>query len=285
MRSIGLALGCLVIPAGAALAQQLPLEPPKQFGTSITGAFEGWFDNPDGSHSFLVGYLNRNRSREVDIPVGPQNQIEPGGPDRGQPTHFLPGRQWGMFVVTVPKEFSAEQRLVWTIIVNGQSNSIPLHLHPDYNISPLIDASGNTPPVMRFEERGAEIQGPIGNVAAAINRATSMSAPLPLSVWVTDDMKYTTDTNAPMRASRPPVTLVFTKYRGAGSVTFDPAKVNAERIPGGAAAFQGKGTTTVKFSEPGEYMLQVTANDYSGVGGLGFECCWTTAIVKVAVTH
>src|SRR6266478_1789979 len=50
-------------------AQQLPSEPPKQFGTSITGAFEGWFDNPDGSHSLLVGYLNRNRAQELDIPI------------------------------------------------------------------------------------------------------------------------------------------------------------------------------------------------------------------------
>ena len=33
--------------AGAVLAaqQQLPSEPPRQFGTSITGAFEGWFDD------------------------------------------------------------------------------------------------------------------------------------------------------------------------------------------------------------------------------------------------
>ena len=36
-------------------ARRLPDEPPKQFGTSITGSFEGWFDNKDGSHSFLVG--------------------------------------------------------------------------------------------------------------------------------------------------------------------------------------------------------------------------------------
>ena len=65
-----------------ASAQQLPIEPPKQFGTSITGAFEGWFDNPDGSHSFLVGYLNRNRAQELDVPIGPNNLMEPGGPDR-----------------------------------------------------------------------------------------------------------------------------------------------------------------------------------------------------------
>jgi hypothetical protein len=39
----------------------------------------------------------------------------------------------------------------------------------------------------------------------------------------------------------------------------------------------------VTFSEPGEYTLSVTANDYSGEGGSGFQCCWTTALVKVRV--
>src|SRR5580765_4169630 len=68
---------CSTIAGHILLAQQLPLEPAKQFGTSITGVFEGWFDNPDGSHSFLVGYLNRNRNRAIDLPVGPNNRIEP----------------------------------------------------------------------------------------------------------------------------------------------------------------------------------------------------------------
>ena len=49
-------------------AQQLPSEPQRQFGTSITGAFEGWFVSPDASRSFLVGYLNRNNSQALDIP-------------------------------------------------------------------------------------------------------------------------------------------------------------------------------------------------------------------------
>jgi hypothetical protein len=42
-------------------------------------------------------------------------------------------------------------------------------------------------------------------------------------------------------------------------------------------------TTTVTFSEPGEYVVLVTANDYSGEGGSGFQCCWTTGQVKVSV--
>src|SRR3954464_2689803 len=98
--SVALTLAAGVI---AAAQQQIP-EPAKQFGSGITGAFEGWYDNPDGNHVFLVGYLNRNRAQEVDVPIGPNNHIDPGGPDMGQPTHFLPGRQTGMFTIIVPKE-------------------------------------------------------------------------------------------------------------------------------------------------------------------------------------
>jgi hypothetical protein len=47
--------------------------------------------------------------------------------------------------------------------------------------------------------------------------------------------------------------------------------------------FHGKAATTATFSEPGEYVLAVTANDYSGEGGAGFQCCWTTGHVKVTV--
>ena len=54
----------------------------------MTGAFEGWFPNQDGTFSLLVGYYNRNLREAVDIPIGPNNTIEPGGPDQGQPTHF-----------------------------------------------------------------------------------------------------------------------------------------------------------------------------------------------------
>src|ERR1700681_4598472 len=84
-------------------AQSLPLEPAHNSGQSITGAFEGWFANSDGSFSLLIGYYNRNLKQALDIPAGPDNRIDPGGPDRGQPTHFLSGRQWGVFTVTVPK--------------------------------------------------------------------------------------------------------------------------------------------------------------------------------------
>jgi hypothetical protein len=37
------------------------------------------------------------------------------------------------------------------------------------------------------------------------------------------------------------------------------------------------------FAAPGEYLLRVQANDESGEGGNGFQCCWTNTYVKVAV--
>ena len=48
-------------------------------------------------------------------------------------------------------------------------------------------------------------------------------------------------------------------------------------------AADGKTTTTVSFTAPGEYILRAQANDVSGEGGGGFQCCWTNAHVKVTV--
>ena len=175
--------------AVALRAQTLPLEPAHETGASITGAFEGWFKNADGSFSLLLGYFNRNTKQEVDLAVGPDNRIEPGGPDQGQPTHFLTGRQWGMFTVKVPADFGTE-KLTWTIAANGQTMIIPMSLHPDYEISPLVEAAvGNTPPILRFEEDGAAAQGPVG---MTFPRTAKVGTPVSLTVWVRDDAKLTT---------------------------------------------------------------------------------------------
>jgi hypothetical protein len=253
-------------------------------GDSVTGAFEGWYYNPDGSRSFLVGYYNRNSQQTLDIPIGPNNRIEPGGPDMGQPTHFLPGRQWGMFTVNAPKDFKPADSYVWTIVANGQSTSIPLRLTPDYVMSPFSEiAVGNTPPVLKFEPNGKGVQGPLASLASATTMTASVAAPLPLHLWVSDDMKYTSGTNAPPAGTRAPVSVRWSKYRGPGAVTFDKARPELEKLPTGAAPYNAKADATAKFAEAGDYVLHATGNDYSGDGGGGFGCCWTTALVKVAV--
>src|SRR5439155_14054503 len=135
---------------------QLPSQFPlslglREKGSSLTGAFEGWYHDKDGSVRVLVGYLNRNTKQEFDIPVGPNNRIDPGGPDQGQPTHFQSGRQWGVFTVKMPKDLG-DKKLTWTLVANGFTNTITLHTRPDYIIEPFEDAaSKNTPPVVKFE--------------------------------------------------------------------------------------------------------------------------------------
>src|ERR1700690_1054445 len=164
----------LMLWAAAACGQSLPLEPPHDAGASITGSFEGWFTNPDGSFSLLLGYYNPKPKQGVDIPVRPNNRIEPGGPDRGQPTHFYPGRNWGMFVVKVPRDFG-DNKITWTLTVNGQTTSIPASLKADWVISPLQEVSvGNTPPIVSLEEKGPTVQGPLSMI---VERTAMVGSP------------------------------------------------------------------------------------------------------------
>lgn len=271
----------LLVWAGAAWAQpqQVRVEPVHDSGQNVTAAFEGWFANPDGTFSILLGYFNRNANEELDIPIGPDNKIEPGGPDQGQPTHFMPRRQWGVFAVTVAKDFGSK-KLTWTLTVNGETASIPASLDPLWEVAPFRDATGNTPPYVGFSEGGPFGQGPRGPTAT-MNAAPG--DPLMLPVWVADDANVIPGATRPRT---PPVALRWSKFRGPGNVAFVSSRPQVEASefaspPG--TVFRGKAVTTATFSAPGVYILHVTANDWSGEGGRGFQCCWTNAYVKITV--
>ena len=140
-----------------ASAQQLAMEPLKDSGSNIYPAYEGWYKNDDGSFTLLVGYFNRNKKEVLDIPIGPENKIEPGGPDQGQPTHFEVGRGWGTIAIKVPKDFG-DKKLVWTLTANGKTVSVPFGIVKGYQIEPYLDAAmGNKPPVIKFTETGGTI--------------------------------------------------------------------------------------------------------------------------------
>jgi hypothetical protein len=273
--TLGLA-AAWAIGAGAQAPQTtLPLEPQRERGASITPAYEGWFENADGSFSMLLGYYNRNAKEALDIPVGPNNRIAPGIPDQGQPTHFETGRQWGVFVVKVPKDFGTKV-VTWTIVANGESQSIPFTLNKGYPISPYKELGmGNQPPVLAFSEGGAKVTGPPTSVAASLTG--TVNQPVPINVWV-EDPKAPGESESPLgRGFTPSVATVSVhKFRGPGKVTFDKPRVPVNK--------QGeKITANATFAAPGDYLLRVQANDESGEGGFGFQCCWTNTYVKVAV--
>jgi hypothetical protein len=254
----------------------------RERGSSITGAFEGWYYNKDGSVSLLVGYFNRNTKQELDIPVGPNNRIEPGGPDQGQPTHFLTSRQFGVFSITVPKGFGTKE-LTWTIVANGQTNTITLHTKPDWIVEPFENpANKNTPPSVRFQPSGPTHAGPPNGVAAAY--ATEVAVPLTLTAWAADEGPTINVPDAAQNRGRgrgnlpaPPLSLAWSLFRGPAPVKVDPVKPPIDKENG------GKATTSATFSAPGEYILRLQANDQTGDGGGGFQCCWTNAYVIVSV--
>lgn len=265
------------IGAGAQAPQTtLPLDPQRERGASITPAYEGWYPNSDGSFSMLLGYYNRNTKEALDIPVGPNNRVEPGGPDQGQPTHFEFGRQWGVFVVKVPKDFGAKA-ITWTIVANGDAQSVPFTLNKGYPISPYKELGmGNQPPVLAFSQGGAKVTGPPMAVSASFTG--TVNQPVAISVWV-EDPKSPNEVEVPGLGRgfvAKVATISLHKFRGPGKVTFDKA-----RIP---ASTQGeKISASATFDAPGEYLVRVQANDESGEGGAGFQCCWTNTYVKVTV--
>jgi len=267
-----------VCAATLSAQQQVYIEPLHDSGQGVTPAYEGWFPNSDGTFSILFGYLNRNQKQELDIPIGPENRIEPGGPDQGQPTHFLTKRHWGMFTVTVPKNFTG--KVTWTLVANGKTAQIPAGLDPLWEINPFKDASGDTPPSIGFAQNGPFVDGPRGH---ATSLTGTVSKPVDLALWVADDASVIPGATRPRT---PAVTLTWSKFRGSGDVTFSadrPAIENAQVQGAANPVFSGKASTTATFSEPGQYVLHVVANDWTGEGGRGFQCCWSNAEVNISI--
>jgi hypothetical protein len=144
-------------------------------------------------------------------------------------------------------------------------------LNPLYEVEPYREAAqGNTPPVLKFDPHGKAFQGPPRGLATTMTAI--VSEPLALTVWASDDAVIDPD----RKADETPVTIFWSHFRGAGSVTFSNPKPAVDKS-------DGKAATTATFSAPGEYVLRAQANDVSGEGGGGFQCCWTNALVKVVV--
>ena len=252
------------------------MAPVRESGQTVTPVFEGWYKNPDGTFSISFGYFNRNASESLDVPIGPQNNVSPGIANQGQPTHFAPRRHWGVFAVRVPADFG-NKKVVWTLTFRGKTYAIPGHLTPNWEIDALEGeaGSGNTPPAVRFDAAGPAGRGPAGITGPSF-RAT-VGKPLSLTVYAEDDGKADRSIASEGRVNLP-VNLMWFKHQGAGTVTFASAAL-------AVSAPESKATTTATFSEPGEYVLRVRANDASGVAGAGHaQCCWTNGFVKVTVT-
>ncbi len=300
----------------------LVLEPLGATGEAIYPALEGWGPDKNGDTLILLGYYNRNKTQELDIPIGADNRIEPGGPDFGQPTHFYAGRQHGVFAIKVPNDFGT-QKLTWTLTANGQTSSISFWLNPAYWVNFYKHpANGNEPPTIRFQRDGPAMTGPPATIAQTLSGL--VGKPVTLTLWASDVPTQANEgeealavrnrASAAARGNQDAVAIINGQViggtagspaRAPGTLPRDAAPANPPDITVTWRKHRGDGvtfaqsriplvtkrnpaltleaTTTATFAAPGEYVIRAQVNDTSGDGGGGEQCCWTTALVKVEV--
>lgn len=291
-------------------------------GLQVFPAIEGWGPLKDGSNAIEIGYFNRNKDQVIDVPIGPNNRIEPGGPDMGQPTHFEPGRHYGVFAIKLPKDFG-NKKLTWTLVTNGQTTQVQLGMVAPYWIDFYKNAAkGNTPPIVKFEQAGPEHAGPPTGIAASLTATVGQA--LPITLWTRDvpdtydpeselpeDQRTRDRDNAARargnargaapnfdisaaagpgggrggfagRGQQSDITVAWKVHRGAASNVKFAPDTIRINDNGKHDVFQ-EAKTAVTFSAPGDYTLRAQVNDKSGDGGGGEQCCWTNALVKVTV--
>jgi hypothetical protein len=268
-------VGATVIASHLAYAQN-PSGPPTwtpdikfASGRNIAPYFEGWIRNPDDTFDFVFGYFNRNTEEDLAIPAGPDNSVVPGGPDRGQPTYFVPRRQPRVFRVRVPKDWG-DKTLTWSITVHGRTERVIARLLPAEEINEHMMMAGGSN-TMRFGEDDLN-QPP--TIAIAPVAAATVAAPLTLTALVSDDGlprprpeaptrqagSQTTDarfqsqrnSSTPNRNALVGLRVTWLEYRGPGKVTFESNPI---------AVASGKAVTTARFTAPGTYTLVAMAND------------------------
>jgi hypothetical protein len=263
----GPALALFVAGGVFATAQTLPPTAIPQtkadYGQDVVPSFDGWIKNPDGTISFVFGYMNRNYKEELAIPAGPDNRVEPGpGLDQGQPTYFLPRRHAWVFQVKVPGNWS-EKELVWSITSHGRTEKAFATLQMELELLPrVIQSRGNLNPGLDDPNKAPSIS--IAPVAQAV-----VGSPVTLTAMVTDDGlpklkppkppappepgKAPAQTNSANARPRLPLNVTWMPYRA-------PAKVSFEKTDPIIVA-DGKAVTTARFRQPGTYVLRATAND------------------------
>ena len=261
-------------------------------GQSIQPAFEGWSRNVDGTFTMHFGYMNRNWVQELSVPVGPNNSIEPGGPDRGQPTFFYTRTQRNLFGVVVPKDWGKKE-VIWSITANGKTEKAFGWLQPEWEIDPAggaalggqtsPDLKGNKPPTMALDTPATIAVGQSMSLTASVaddgipkpsvSKKPAVGQETPPGLVASNDVPVNLPQLAPSRGSGGPATgevrgpfVTWMVFRGPANATFTSRNIQVK---------EGKAPSSVSFSVPGDYMLLGRASD---------RVAFTDTLVKVTIT-
>lgn len=295
--------GLFSLSASAQLPENLrdyPLATRGATGESVAPMFNGWIRNADDSVTLIFGFANQNREAIIDIPLGPNNKIEPAEYDGGQPTHFpvyqrrgfVGIQERGAFAVKLPAE-DADTEVVWTLTSGGKTWSVPGRTSSTaYEMSEGERALGTLKPAIKFSMSGAEANSVVGLYAERIN--ATVGNPVTLTAYVQD---------RGVRAAYPeneslyyPLGTEWIMHQGpAGAVPeFSEALITgAERASrsGGEAGESGANgweevTTQATFSEPGDYIIRLRVDNFQAPDSqFDNVCCWSNGYVPVTVTE
>ena len=291
MRARSFVLGVVLVTAaiggvGAQAPRQWPLAPTPPDGQRVVPFFDGFYENADGSVVLSFGFSNLNRDETIEIPLGPDNFIEPKEFDGRQPTSFptVAGlgptgarrdRERGVFTVTVPATFKGD--VVWTLRHRGQIHKVPGRTKSGAYGLKWPMAMGSIPPMLRFAASGPVGRGPMGIESPPLQ--ATVGTPLPITVWLKDDSQRDAETVQVKEraAARPALSVNWYKHAGPGPVTFEPTR-------SGLTELEGTATSAATFQQPGVYTLRVRADNFGRPDtSAGNQCCWTNGYIKVTV--
>lgn len=231
-------------------------------GQNVVPAFEGWVANPDGTYGLIFGSFNRNWEEDMYVPIGPDNHIEPGNQDQGQPTFFYPRRGKNLFEITVPKDFGKKE-VIWTLVSRGKTEKAYGALVPQEVLTRKMVLAGgslNDQAAAGNDDQGDE-RDPNKPPSVTINPVQPVTLPgtASLSATVTDDGLPKPGARGGGGGRGPRGLRVdWTIYRGPQRVTFEPATTPVPDASG------GKVSTTATFKVPGTYVLRAKATDGGG---------------------
>jgi hypothetical protein len=321
------ALAALSAPVAAQdwTRREFPLAPPNASGNFVAPYFDGFIRNEDGTYTLSFGFMNRNERDLIEIPLGPNNFIEPAQYDGKQPTTFpvvsyggFGGpRERGTFGIVVPADFEGD--VWWTLTTNGYTTRVPGRIHTErqgligfeaaYELSVTPQAEGSLRPSIRFAENGPETIGVVG-IEAPQRLSTTVGRPVEVRFWAFD------------RGERDlrEVNMTLWKHQGpvGGTISFEslvetpPAPEGQAPAAGGGRGGRGGGARPMvpgpvtmgqivripmtgpaanqgrfraSFDTPGEYMIRIRIDNFGGDSAPGNMCCWTNGYVRVNVTQ
>lgn len=220
--------------------REYPEAPPNSRGNFVAPYFDGYYKNPDGSYTLSFGFMNRNDSELIEIPLGENNFIEPKQFDGAQPTTFpvvnysgFGGpRERGVFGVVVPADYEGD--VWWTLTTNGYTTKVPGRIHgrfqgligfeSAYELSITPQAEGSLRPTIRFTQNGEGVWGLQGLWDPQVHN-TRVGQPIEVTFWAKD------------RGERElgQVNMSLWKYQGpvGAKIAFESL---VEAIPGASAA-------------------------------------------------